>query len=110
MLTCTIWYKMAIRPAYAADNISKKKNTLTEPIQTFQLGVQAMKVLHPSDEPVEERFIPILSTTSVDMSKDDSAIAGFSTFDLGLSPAKKTKLANEQRHKGGKGKEKEKMD
>jgi hypothetical protein len=69
-----------------------------------------MKVLHPSDEPVKERFIPILSMTSVDMSKDDSAIAGFSIFNLRLSPAKKPKHANEQRHRGGKGKEKEKMD
>ncbi|KAG1779170.1 hypothetical protein EV702DRAFT_1044107 [Suillus placidus] len=83
----------------------RSKPTLTNP-QTFQLSVQAMKVLHPSDEPVEDRFIPILSTTSVDMSKDDSAIAGFSTFDLAISPTKKTKHANEQKHKGGKGKEK----
>jgi hypothetical protein len=62
-----------------------------------------MKILDPSDEPVEERLIPILSTTSVDMSKDDSAIAAFSTFDITVSPAKK-------KSKGGKGKEKEKMD
>ncbi|KAG1725691.1 uncharacterized protein EDB91DRAFT_1254632 [Suillus paluster] len=74
-----------------------------QPTSTFQLGVQAMKVLDSSDEPVEERFIPILSTTSVDMSKDDSAVAGFSTFDITVSPAKK-------KSKGGKGKEKEKMD
>ncbi|KAG2116239.1 hypothetical protein BD769DRAFT_1391121 [Suillus cothurnatus] len=74
-----------------------------QPTSTFQLGVQAMKVLDPSDEPVEERLIPILSTTSVDMSKDDSAIAAFSTFDITVSPAKK-------KSKGGKGKEKEKMD
>ncbi|KAG1901516.1 uncharacterized protein F5891DRAFT_1172527 [Suillus fuscotomentosus] len=60
-----------------------------QPTSTFQLGMQAMKVLDPSDEPVEERFIPILSTTSVDLSKDDSAIAGFSTFDVAMNPAKK---------------------
>ncbi|KAG1858531.1 hypothetical protein F4604DRAFT_1794557 [Suillus subluteus] len=81
-----------------------------QPTSTFQLGVQAIKVLDPSDEPVEERMIPILSTTSVDMSKDDSAIAGFSTFDVTISPAKKNKHANGQKHKGGKGKEREKMD
>ncbi|KAG1799400.1 uncharacterized protein HD556DRAFT_1439779 [Suillus plorans] len=52
--------------------------------ETFQLGVQAIKVLHPSDEPVEEKFIPILSMTSIELSKDDLAIAGFSTFDLGV--------------------------
>ncbi|KAG1727355.1 uncharacterized protein EDB91DRAFT_1316064 [Suillus paluster] len=74
-----------------------------QPISTFQLSVQAMKVLNSSDEPVEECFIPILSTTSVDMSKDDSAITGFSTFNITVSPAKK-------KSKGGKGKEKEKMD
>ncbi|KAG1747187.1 uncharacterized protein EDB91DRAFT_1245633 [Suillus paluster] len=73
--------------------------------RTFQLRMQAMKVLNPSDEPVEERLIPILSTTSVEMSKDDSAIAGFSTFDVAISPAKKTKQ-NGQKHRGGKGKEK----
>jgi hypothetical protein len=62
-----------------------------------------MKVLDPSDEPIEEHLIPILSTTSVDMSKDDSAIAAFSTFNITISPTKK-------KSKGGKGKEKEKMD
>ncbi|KAG1891216.1 hypothetical protein F4604DRAFT_1914027 [Suillus subluteus] len=75
-------------------------------LETFQLGVQAIKVLHPSDEPMEECFVPILSTTSVDMSKDDSAIAGFSTFDVAISPAKqKNKHANGQRHRGRKGKD-----
>ncbi|KAG1837082.1 hypothetical protein F4604DRAFT_1962544, partial [Suillus subluteus] len=58
---------------------------------TFQLSVQAIKVLDPSDEPVEECMIPILSTMSVDMSKDDSIIAGFSTFDITISPTKKNK-------------------
>lgn len=72
--------------------------------------MQAMKVLDPSDEPVEEHFIPILSTMSVDLSKDDSAIAGFSTFDVAMNPAKKSKHADRQKHKGGKGKEKEKVD
>ncbi|KAG1860343.1 hypothetical protein F4604DRAFT_1905966 [Suillus subluteus] len=71
------------------------------PTSTFQLGVQAIKILDPSDEPVEERLIPILSPTSTDMSKDNSAVASFSTFDVAASPAKKAKHA-----KGGKGKEK----
>ncbi|KAG2033129.1 hypothetical protein BDR03DRAFT_1002229 [Suillus americanus] len=71
------------------------------PTSTFQLGVQAIKILDPSDELVEERFIPILSPTSTDMSKDNSAVASFSTFDVATSPAKKSKHA-----KGGKGKEK----
>ncbi|KAG2145729.1 hypothetical protein BD769DRAFT_1660840 [Suillus cothurnatus] len=71
--------------------------------KTFQLSVQAMKVLDPSDKPVKECLIPILSTTSIDMSKDDSAIATFLTFDITISPAKK-------KSKGGKGKEKEKTD
>ncbi|KAG2110205.1 uncharacterized protein F5147DRAFT_772477 [Suillus discolor] len=78
-----------------------------QPTSTFQLSVQAMKVLDPSDEPVEEHFIPILSTTSIDLSKDNLAIAGFSTFDVAMNPAKKSKHADGQRHKGGKGKEKE---
>ncbi|KAG2361139.1 hypothetical protein BDR07DRAFT_1486226 [Suillus spraguei] len=42
---------------------------------TFQLGVQAIKVLDPSDEPVEEHMIPVLSTISINMSKDGSAIS-----------------------------------
>ncbi|KAG0709666.1 hypothetical protein DFH29DRAFT_1074665 [Suillus ampliporus] len=72
-----------------------------QPTSTFQLGMQAMKVLDPSDEPVEERLIPILSTTSVEMSKDDSAIAGFSTFDVAISPTKKNqaKWTKTQRRK-----------
>ncbi|KAG2368143.1 hypothetical protein BDR07DRAFT_1372419 [Suillus spraguei] len=77
---------------------------------TFQLGVQAIKVLDPSDEPVEERMITVFSTMSINMSKDDSAIAGFSTFDVAISPSKKNKHTNGQKNKGGKGKEKEKMD
>ncbi|KAG2125574.1 hypothetical protein BD769DRAFT_1388418 [Suillus cothurnatus] len=71
------------------------------PTSTFQLGVQAIKILDPSDEPVEERLIPILSPTSTDMSKDNSAVVSFSTFDVAASPTKKAKHA-----KGGKGKEK----
>ncbi|KAG2121787.1 hypothetical protein BD769DRAFT_1671191 [Suillus cothurnatus] len=74
-----------------------------QPTSTFQLSVQAMKVLDLSDKPVKECLIPILSTTSIDMSKDDSAIATFSTFNITISPAKK-------KSKGGKGKEKEKTD
>ncbi|KAG1738064.1 hypothetical protein EDD22DRAFT_852116 [Suillus occidentalis] len=71
------------------------------PTSTFQLGVQAIKILDQSDEPVKECFIPILSSPSTDMSKDNSAIASFSTFDVAIAPTKKSKHA-----KGGKGKEK----
>ncbi|KAG2152922.1 hypothetical protein DEU56DRAFT_958187 [Suillus clintonianus] len=81
------------------------------PTSTFQLGVQAIKVLAPSDEPIEERFIPVLSTTSTALNKDDSAIAAFSTFDVATNPTKKQKSVGEQKKEGkGKGKEKEKMD
>ncbi|KAG1733521.1 hypothetical protein EDB19DRAFT_1215469 [Suillus lakei] len=68
-----------------------------QPTSTFQLGVQAIKILNPSDEPVEEQFIPIFSSTSTDMSKDNSAIASFSTFDVATNPAKKSKHAKKQR-------------
>ncbi|KAG1748995.1 uncharacterized protein EDB91DRAFT_1079106 [Suillus paluster] len=71
------------------------------PTSTFQLAVQAIKILDPSDEPVEERFILILSPTLTDMSKDNSAVASFSMFDVATNPVKKSKHA-----KGGKGKEK----
>ncbi|KAG1847641.1 hypothetical protein DFJ58DRAFT_843094 [Suillus subalutaceus] len=97
----------ADRHAYQTVSV---KSVTNRPFQTFQLGIQAIKVLHLSDEPVEERMIPILSMTSIDMSKDDSAIAGFSTFDVSISSAKKNKHTNGQKNKGGKGKEKEKMD
>ncbi|KAG1736160.1 uncharacterized protein EDB91DRAFT_1083488 [Suillus paluster] len=72
-----------------------------QPTSTFKLSIQAIKILDASDEPIEEQFIPILSSTSTEMSKDNSAIASFSTFNVASSPAKKSKPA-----KGGKGKEK----
>jgi hypothetical protein len=45
-------------------------------------------LLSLSDAPVEDRPIPVLSTSSTTLSNEDSAFAAFSAFDAGLNPAK----------------------
>jgi hypothetical protein len=66
--------------------------------------------LSPSDAPVEDRPIPVLSTSSTTLSNEDSAFAAFSAFDTDLNPAKKFKPAEDHKKKSAKGKEKEKID
>ncbi|KAJ8582748.1 hypothetical protein M405DRAFT_867573 [Rhizopogon salebrosus TDB-379] len=79
-------------------------------LATFQLAVHAIRILSSSDAPVEDRPIPVLSTSSTTLSNEDSAFAAFSAFDTGLNAAKKFKPAEDHKKKSAKGKEKEKID
>jgi hypothetical protein len=57
---------------------------------------------------MEDRPIPVLSTSSTTLSNEDFAFAAFSAFDAGLNPAKKIKLTKDHKKRTGKGREKEK--